>query len=166
MIVTKPRTKQEKKLQTVAEADLRAGLAIFNGLSKVIRTWNPMIAAMEAGSGSQSSIGAKALARSQQAAGDAVYRYLGALPICFTVQAVKKASTGKLAADKQEIEAAVRSFWAGTDLDELLKTPPPYLEQGQKVPPRGKWADAFDALSVAHAARDHASVAAARRMAA
>lgn len=166
VIVTKPRTKQEKKLQTQAEADLRAGLQIFAGISEVMRVWRPLVAAMEAGAGSKSVTGAKGNARSQQACGDAVFRHLGGIPICMTVQAVKKATIGKNSSDKGEIQAAVERLWAGDDLVALLKTPPPYLDQGQRLPPPGKWENGYDALSVAHAVKDHPVVAAARQLAA
>lgn len=153
--------------QTVAEADLRAGIQIFTGICTVLREWRPIVAAQEGGSGgSKSTAGAKALARSQQACGDAVYRFLGALPLMVTVQAAKKATTGSQGASKDDIEAAVRALWPTVDLDALLTTPPPYLQQGQRLPPPGKWENAFDSLSVAHCVRDNPTVAAARKMAA
>lgn len=169
VVVTKSASEQKKMglRQTKAEADLRSGTQIFTAISSVIRKWRPIVAVQEGGSGGSKSVaGAKALARSQQACGDAVYRFLRTMPIMVTVQACKKAVCGRNGASKDEVEKAVRAIWARTDLEALLKTPPPYLEQGQRLAPKGKWENAFDALAVAHCARDNPTVAAARKMAA
>lgn len=147
----------------MAEADLRSGHQIFNAISTVMAIWRPLVVAMEAAGQSQSVKGATGNARSQQACGDAVYRYLRTLPICLTVAACKKAVLGRNSGSKQEVEAAVKALWPGTDLDELLRMPPPYLEQGQRVAPKGKWENAFDSLAVAHCVRDHPTVAAMRK---
>lgn len=162
-------SEQAKRLglrQTVAEADLRAGLEIFKAISTVLRRWPCAVAAQEGGSGgTKSAAAAKGLARSQQACGDAVYRHLGTLPIMVTVQSAKKQTAGKAGASKDDIEAAVRRLWADVDLDALLLAPPPYLGKNQRPAPPGKWENAFDSLSVAHTVEDHAIVAAARAMA-
>jgi len=148
VIVTKPQSKQEKKLQTTSE------------------TWQPVIVAQEGAGGSKSVAGAQSLARAQQACGDAVYRYLGAIPIMPTVQAVKKKAIGRVNSDKDEVEAAMRARWPLSDFDALLTESPVYLEQGQRPAPPGLWENAFDAAAVAHCVWDEPAVAMARRMAA
>lgn len=164
--MTKPPTKQEKRRQTASEANLRSGLAIFRAISQVIEFWKPRVVAQEGAGGSKSVTGAQSLARAQQACGDAVHRYLGAMPIMPTVQAVKTAACGKINASKDEIEKAMRARWDSSDFDELLTTPPIYAEQGQRLPPRGKWENAFDAAAVAHCVWDDPAVAAMRGWAA
>jgi Holliday junction resolvasome RuvABC endonuclease subunit len=166
VIVTKPQTKQAKRHQTASEANLTSGLAIFHGITEVIRCWEPVVAAQEGAGGSKSVSGAQSLARSQQACGDAVYRHLGGMPIMPTVQAVKKRATGNMGASKAEIEAAMRARWASSDFDEILTTPPPYAERGQGLPAPGLWENAFDAAAVAHCVWDDPAVALARQMAA
>lgn len=165
MIVTKPPSAQDKKRQTSSEALLRAGLEIYEAIMRVCFTYEPMIVAQEAAAGSKSARAAAALARAQQACGDAVFAYLGALPIFATQQAVKKAATGNQGAGKKEIEEAMKARWEA-DLAELLRAPPIYADLGQRAPASGKWENAFDALAVANCVWDEPAVAALRNMAA
>lgn len=166
MIVTKPRTAQEKKRLLAGEAAANNGLSIQRGIRAVIELYQPSVVATEAPGGSKSASGASAIARSHQATIDAVDVCLNALPIFVTPDAVKKKATGSGTASKDDIEAAMRARWAGSDFDLLLAARPPYMEQGQKLPPKGKWENAFDAAAVAHCAWDHPTVAMLRKLAA
>jgi len=166
VIVTKPRTKQEKKRLLAGEAAAMSGLAISRGIRAVIELYQPSTCAMEAPSGSRSSTGASAIARSHQACIDAIDLHFNALPIFATPQMCKKKAIGKLAGSKEEIEAAMRARWKGTDFDTLLTTPPPYAEQGQRLPAKGKWENAFDASAVANCVWDEPTVAMLRKLAA
>lgn len=163
--MTKPRSKQEKKRLLAGEAAAISGLAISRGIRSVIETYQPSAVATEAPSGSRSSTGAAAIARSHQACIDAVDLHFDALPIFITPQANQRAATGRASCSKEQMEEAMRSRWEG-DFDALLRTPPPYAEQGQKLPPRGVWENAFDAAGIANAAWDHPTVAMLRRLAA
>jgi Holliday junction resolvasome RuvABC endonuclease subunit len=167
VVVTKPPSKEDKKRMTAAEAHGRAGLAISRAVRTVLEFYKPAIVLQEGNAGSKSVSAAAGLARAQQACLDAIDVHLGALPIFATQQAVKKAATGKLSASKDEVEAAMRKRWSTTsDFDTLLMTPPPYAEQGQRLPARGKWENAFDAAAVAHCLWDDPAVAAMRAIAA
>jgi Holliday junction resolvasome RuvABC endonuclease subunit len=158
VIVTKPRTAQEKKRLLAGEAAGNSGLAISRGIRAVIELYAPCVAVTEAPSGSRSSTGAAAIARSHQACLDAIDQGMGGLPIFVTPQVNQKRATGKQSCSKSEMETAMRARWEGSDFDELLTTSPPYADQGQKLPARGKWENAFDAAGVAHAVWDHPAV--------
>ena len=162
VVVTKSASDQKKAglRQSVAEADLRSGLEIFDALTKVMAVYRPLMAAQEGNAGSKSVSAAAGLARAQQACGDAIYRFLRATPIMRTVQSVKKSATGTLNASKDDIEKAVRSLWPHDDLDSMLRAEPVYASYGHKPPSPGKWENAFDALAVAHSVKDHPSLVA------
>jgi hypothetical protein len=166
VIVTDLPPKKDRKRQTASEIALRRGLAIFRGISCVIQLWRPVVVAQEAAAGSKSQAAAQGLARAQQACGDAIYRYLGAMPIFITPQRNQKTATGKRSCSKDEMKEAMRDRWSTSDFDDLLRTRPPYAGQGQRLPPPSKWENAFDAAGVAHAVWDEPAVAAVRKMAA
>lgn len=158
MIITNPTAKKDRAGR-VAEVDNADGLAIFRGLSKILEVYQPKATLVESPGGSKSVKAAAGIARAQQATADALYSYSGSTPIYKSFFAVKKSSVGKLKATKSEVEAFVRGRWPETDWDALLTTPPPYLEQGQRVPPPSKWENAFDAAAVVHAGWDHPTIA-------
>lgn len=163
VIVTKAPTAREKRQMLAGEYDGRDGLQVFMGIDAVMQRWRPILSVVESPAGAQSFNGAKSIHRAQQATLDAIYRHLRALPIFISYAQVQKLATGKKSATKQEVEAAVRALWPDVDFDELLTTPPPYVEQGQKLPPPGKWENAFDACAVIHAAAKEPAVAMARQ---
>lgn len=117
------RTKKAKSSarMTAAQDDARRGLIIKRGIVHQLRTWRPLLACQEGAAGSMSARGAAALARAQQACVDAVDQVLRSDVLFCTVQAAKKACTGRNSGSKAEIEAAVRKYWHATDWDELLK---------------------------------------------
>lgn len=149
-----------------AEIDGRDGLQIFRGIDTVMRLYRPRIALCESAGGAKSAAAAKSIHRSQQAVACAVYVHLEGLPLYTTPQRVQKAATGKKNASKDDVQAAMRERWPQVDFDKLLRTRPPYLDQGQRLPPPGKWENAFDACGVIHALWDHPTVAMVRSMAA
>lgn len=161
VIHTAPPPKGERRHQTAAQMDGRRGIRIRRFACCVLQTWKPAVAAIEGCAGSKSAKAAAALARGQQAVLDAVDELLGAEPIFVTLQAVKKAATGRGSGTKDEVEAAMRRRW-DVDWDALLTTEPPY---GERPRPRGEWENAFDAAAVTHAVWDAPAVAALRVMA-
>jgi Holliday junction resolvasome RuvABC endonuclease subunit len=161
VIHTAPPPKGERRHQTAAQMDGRRGLKIRRYACVVLQTWKPAITAVEGCAGSRNAKAAAALARGQQAVLDAIDELLGAEPVWVTLQAVKKAATGRNNATKDEVEAAMRARW-DVDWDALLTAPPPYPERTR---PRGEWENAFDAAAVTIAVWDAPAVAALRAMA-
>lgn len=162
VIRTTQGTPEERKRQLRADLQLQSGLQIYQALVRVIDFYSPRLAYQEANGGSKSMRAATALARAQQACGDAIASRLGVPPILVSPQAVKKAATGVLNASKQQVEASMRRRFPTADFDALLTERPIYATEGQRNPPRGLWENAFDAAAVAHWAFGHPSQAWAR----
>lgn len=162
VIHTAPPPKTDRRHQTAAQMDGRRGLKIRRCAKAVLDRWPPAIVAIEGCAGSKSAKAAAALARGQQAVLDAVDEMLGSEPIFVTLQAVKKAATGRNNGTKDEVERAMRERWP-VEWDVLLKAPVPYGDT--RARPRGEWENAFDAAAVTHAVWDSPAVAGLRAMA-
>jgi Holliday junction resolvasome RuvABC endonuclease subunit len=153
-VIRTAKAKRSERL-TAAEDDAQRGLSIFKTITAVIQQYDPLVIAQEGNLGSQSAVGAKGLARAQQACVDAICALRdGSLPLFVTPQYVQKTCTGKRSASKPEMEAAAVARWPGVDLAAFVA-----------AVPKGQRDGFYDALCVAQSVWDHPAVASVRLMA-
>lgn len=153
VIVTKPPPASEKL--SAQEKMTTSILEIHTALRDVIERYAPAAVFAEAAAGSKSVKAAASLAAAQAAVASTVFACLGAPPIYFSPQRLKKELAGRIDLSKPEMQAAVEQLFPETDWAGLFATPPPSAPPHWRAAPRSQRQNAYDAAACIHAAVTH-----------